>query len=265
MTKAQDLLDYMRSIGTWVDWGNTVDQIIIGSGETEVTQAAVAWIPSYDALRRAVEMGCQLFITHEPTFYSHRCELEEMDRWPDAAEKAKFIEDSGLTILRNHDTWDNMPGVGIPWSWAAFLEIEGEPSAVRPYLNVYPIPGTTLEELAQRVAARTALIGEPAVQVVGDPAMRVTRLGIGTGCGCDPVQYREMGADAGIVCDDGTSYWASIQWARDHGFGIIRVNHGTSEEPGVAAMAAHFAARFPEVSFHHIPQGARYRLVTAPQ
>ena len=265
MTRVQDLLDHMRSIGTWVDWENTVDQIIVGSGETEVTHAAVAWIPSYAALRRAIEMGCQLFITHEPTLYSHRGELEHMDRWPGAAEKRKFVEDSGLTILRNHDTWDRMPGVGILWSWARFLEIEGEPSAVSPFLNVYPIPETTLEELAQRVAARTALIGEPVVQVAGDAAMRVTHLGIGTGCASDPVHYREMGADAGILCDDGTSYWADIQWAQDHGFGVIRVNHGTSEEPGSAAMAPYFAEQFPEITFHHIPQGARYRLTRAPQ
>ncbi len=62
-----------------------------------------------------------------------------------------------------------------------------------------------------------------------------------------------------VVCDDGAPYWSSIPWAADHGFGIIRVNHATSEEPGVAAMSR----QFPEVNFHHIPQGARYRLVSA--
>jgi len=261
MTKVQDVLDYIRCVGTWVDWDRTVDGLIVGSAEAEVREAAVAWIPSLAALREAVRLGCQLFITHEPTFYSHGDELGHMHEWPGADEKKRFIEENGLTVVRIHDTWDRMPEVGIPWSWAAFLGIEGTPSESRPYLNVYPVPETTLEELAGKVAARTALLGEPMVQVVGDPEMVVRRVGIGTGCGCSPLSYRQMGADAGVVCDDGTAYWRDIQWAADRGLGIIRVNHGTSEEPGVAAMARHLGERFPDVQFHHIGQGCRFRLV----
>jgi putative NIF3 family GTP cyclohydrolase 1 type 2 len=254
----------MRTVGTWVNWDRTVDRVIVGSAETEVTDAAVAWIPSYKALRKALEMRCQLFITHEPTFYSHQNELEHMAEWPGAEEKKEFIQQNGLTILRNHDTWDNMPEVGIPWAWAEFLGIEGEPEASRPYLNVYAIEETTLEELARSVAARTASIGEPFVEVAGEPDLPVRHVGIGTGCGCSPRSYREMGADAGIVCDDGVSYWQAVQWALDQGFGIVCVNHCTSEEPGVAAMARYLAEQFPEVNFHHIPQGCRYRLVPSP-
>jgi putative NIF3 family GTP cyclohydrolase 1 type 2 len=263
MTRVSDILGYMRSAGTWVNWESTVDRVIVGSEEAEVKTAAVAWVAGMKELKEAVRLGCDLFVTHEPTFYSHRNELDHISEWPGAAEKRKFIEASGLTILRNHDTWDNMPEVGIPWSWAAFLQVEGKPCATRPYMNVYPIPETTLEKLAAKVAARTALIGEPRVQVAGPPDLKMRKLGIGTGCACSPLAYREMGADAGIVCDDGTSYWHAIQWAVDNGFGIVRVNHGTSEEPGVAAMARHLQQKFPDVTFHHIPVGCRFRTVGA--
>jgi len=263
MAKVRDILAYMQRVGTWVNWEQTVDRVIVGSPDADVKNAAVAWIASRDALQKAERLGCQLLITHEPTFYSHTKELDHLGEWPGAAEKKEFIEKSGLAVLRCHDTWDNMPEVGIPWSWAAFLNIKGKPSATRPYLNVWPVGKRTLGELAQRVAERTAGIGEPAVQVVGDLAMPVTHLGVGTGCACWPIAYREMGAQAGILCDDGSSYWRDIQWAADNGFGVIRVNHGTSEEPGVAAMAKHFSEKFAEVRFHHIPQGARFRLVSA--
>lgn len=263
MTTVGDILDYQRQVGTWVDWERTVDGVIVGSADAEVRDAAVGWIPSYEALRKAVELGCQLFVTHEPTFYSHRNELEHLGAWPGAEEKNRFIEEGGLTILRNHDTWDFMPEVGIPWAWAAFLEMDGEPLETGYGLHVYAVEEMTLDALARRVARRTAAIGEPAVQMAGEPGLRVRKVGIGTGCGCDPVRYRRMGADAGIVCDDGTSYWSNIQWAVDNSFGIVRVNHGTSEEPGVAAMARHLAERFPEVNFHHIPQGCRFSLVSS--
>jgi putative NIF3 family GTP cyclohydrolase 1 type 2 len=260
-TRVSDLLDYMRRTADWVDWDDTVDGVIVGSLDAEVSRAAVAWIPDSVSLRRAVEMGCELFITHEPTLYSHGGELEHAGEWPGAEEKRRYIEHSGLTVLRCHDTWDRMPEVGIPWAWAGFLELGEEPVESRPFLNVYRVDQTTLEELAQRVADRTTLLGEPRVQVAGDPALEVNRLGVGTGCFCDPRAYREMGADAGLVCDDGTAYWREIQWAVDHGFGIIRVNHGTSEEPGVRAMCEHFAEQFPGVTFRHLSQGCRFRLV----
>ena len=262
MVRVQDIFDYMHRTATWVDWNNTVDGVIVGNAAAAVTQAGVAWIPSMDALREAVRMGCQLFMTHEPTLYSHKDELDHMAEWPGAEDKRRFIQDNGLTVLRNHDTWDGMPEVGIPWSWAAFLGLHGEPFARTRHLQVYPVSQMTLEELAVKVAERTALIGEPTVQMIGDPDQMVTRVGVGTGCGCSPLEYRRMGADAGIVCDDGTTYWQVIQWAADQDFGIVRVNHCTSEEPGVAAMAKHFSEQFPQVHFNHIRQGCRFRLMS---
>jgi len=261
MATAQDVLDHVRQVGTWVNWEQTVDRVIVGAPDVEVTNAAVAWISSREALAEAARLGCELFVTHEPTFYTHAHELDHLDEWPGAEEKRAWIERQGIAVLRCHDTWDNMPEVGIQWAWAEFLGLEGEPVESRPYLNVYAVPETTLEDLARRVAERTSAIGEPAVQVAGDPTMKITCVGVGTGCGCSPRAYREMGAQAGIVCDDGTAYWRDVQWALDEGFGIVRVNHATSEEPGVAAMARYLAGQFPDVKFHHIPQGARYRLV----
>ena len=32
---------------------------------------AVGWMSYFDSLRRAVALGCNLFVTHEPTYYDH--------------------------------------------------------------------------------------------------------------------------------------------------------------------------------------------------
>jgi len=264
MTKAGDILAYQQQVGAWVDWDNTPDRIVVGSAEVQVTDAAVAWIATCEALREAASMGCQLFITHEPTFYVQDEELWGVDTWPeDAAAKKRFIEEQGLTVLRFHDTWDGMPEVGIPWAWAKFLGFENEPLAQTLHLQVRPVEEMTLEALARHVASRTSALGEPAVQVVGDPQMRVSKIGTGTGCYSNPEEYCRLGADAGILCDDGTSYWSNGLWGEDNSFGIVRVNHGTVEEPGVAALAPHLAEKFPDVTFHHIPQGCRFRFVSA--
>ena len=114
---------------------------------------------------------------------------------------------------------------------------------------------------ARQVAEKTAAIGEPAVQVVGGGATLVSKVGIGTGCYCDPLQYIALGCDVSIVCDDGNWYWERIQCAADAGHAIIRVNHGTSEEAGMVALTAYVRRVFPGLDVAQLPHGSCFRLV----
>ena len=111
------------------------------------------------------------------------------------------------------------------------------------------------------MAKRTAAIGESAVQVVGDGEQLVSRIGVGTGCGCDIRVFQEMGCDLSIVCDDGSCYWSVIQRAADEGHPVIRVNHGTSEEPGMVTLTQYINQRLPGLRAEHLPHGSTFRLV----
>jgi putative NIF3 family GTP cyclohydrolase 1 type 2 len=261
---------HFRSVADWVDPETTVDRIIIGDPERPVSRALVTWISSFRAVRAAVERGCELLVTHEPTFWVHRNELATTAQWdpggPDAqtaAQKRGFIEEHGLVVLRVHDAWDRMPEIGIPWAWAGFLGLGKSPAAtaVGGCYHRYDLPPIGLDALARRIAERTAAIGEPAVQVVGDPDRIVSKLGIGTGCYCDPRVFHKMGCDVSLVCDDGNWYWERIQWAADAGHPVIRVNHGTSEEPGMVTLAQYLRQSFPPLTVEHLPHGACFRLV----
>lgn len=268
--KASQILEAFLGVASWVDRETTVDRIIIGDPEREAQRVLVSWMSDFRAVRAAVERGCDLLVTHEPTFWTHRNEVPTIEGWDPgspqgriAAEKRKFIEDSGLVILRCHDVWDGMPEIGIPWSWARFLGLGDTPAVLGPgsYQQRYDIPPTTLEGLARRIAERTATIGEPAVQVVGDGDQTVSKVGIGTGCYCNPQRYQQMGCDVSIVCDDGNWYWESIQCAADAGHAIIRVNHGTSEEAGMVALAQYMRDSFAGLQVEHLPHGCCFRLV----
>jgi hypothetical protein len=70
-----------------------------------------------------------------------------------------------------------------------------------------------------------------------------------------------MGCDCSIVCDDGSIYWREIQMAKDLGHPVIRVNHGTSEEPGMVTLARYLTDNFPSIRVQHLPHGASFRLV----
>ncbi len=263
--KAIDIRNHFIGLADWVDPNHTVDQIIIGDPHAEIHDILVTWISSFEAVRAAVERGFDMLMTHEPTFWVHSGEIDNMEQSEIGLAKRRFIEENGLVILRNHDVWDRMPEIGIPWAWGKFLGLGAAPSAIveKGYQHIYDIDPVTLDEFARRVAERTATIGEPLVQVVGDGCQKVSRVGIGTGCGCNPVISQEMGCNVSIVCDDGSCYWQNIQRAADSGYAIIRVNHGTSEEPGMLTLTEYINDSLSDVRAEHLPHGCSFRLVGA--
>ena len=88
-------------------------------------------------------------------------------------------------------------------------------------------------------------------------------MGIGTGCACDIPTYEQMGCGCSIVCDDGSCYWEGIQRADDREHPIIRVNHGTSEEPGMVSMTQYINDYLDGVSAQYLSHGSSFRVVGA--
>jgi putative NIF3 family GTP cyclohydrolase 1 type 2 len=259
--KVRDIVEHFLSRADWVNRETTVDRVIAGDAEAEVERCLVTWMPTFEVLRRMVERDVRLLVCHEPTFWNHRDERPANDA--EIHEKLKFIQDHGLVVVRNHDCWDRWPEVGITWAWADFLGLKGKPVSVSAggFQQRYDIAPVSLETFARRVAERCAGIGEPLVQVTGAGDQRVSRIGIGTGCGCDIPTYRQMGCDCSIVCDDGSSSWSGIQRAKDFAHPVIRVNHGTSEEPGMVTLAEYINDHLPGVRAEHVPHGSTFRLV----
>jgi putative NIF3 family GTP cyclohydrolase 1 type 2 len=261
--KVREVNEHFLNRAAWVDRTKTVDRVIIGDPEKDVDHCVVLWIPSFAALRTVARMGVGLVVCHEPTFWGH---------WDDAqtdrvrcTEKVDFINEHGIAIVRNHDVWDRFPQCGIPWAWAKFLGLPKEPAAVDEsrYQHRYDIEPVPLGEFAHRIAARTAAIGQPMVEVTGDLDRPVSKIGIGTGCGTSLTSYLDIGCDCCIMCDDGNNYWAGGQLADDLGVPTIWVNHGTSEEPGMVSMTRYINDHLEGLTAEHLPQGCRFRLVGA--
>jgi putative NIF3 family GTP cyclohydrolase 1 type 2 len=259
--KVKDILEHFLSHADWVDRQTTVDRVIVGDAETEVGICLVTWMPTFRVLRHMVERNIRLLICHEPTFWNHWDKRLENDAG--IQEKLKFILDNKLVILRNHDCWDRWPDVGIPWAWAGFLDLGNKPVDIGAdgYQHRYDIDPVPLKAFARGVAGKCASLGEPLVQVTGDDSQVVSRIGIGTGCGCDISIYQRMNCDCSIVCDDGTLYWEGIQRAEEAGHPVIRVNHGTSEEPGMVTLTEYINTQLDGLHAEHLPHGCTFHLL----
>lgn len=263
--KAIDIHNHLMSCADWINPENTVDKVIVGDPDKEIHRVLVTWMSSFQAVRIAAEQHFDMILTHEPTFWDSYHEMEVMYKEELGLAKKRYIEENGLVVIRAHDFWDKMPEIGIPWAWARFLGLGATPKAIDPsrYQHRYDIEPVALDVFARMIAEKTAKLGEPIIQVIGDSSQIVSKVGIGTGAGCDIAIFQGMGCDVSIVCDDGSCYWSDIPRAADGNHPVIRVNHGTSEEPGMVTLTDYINTNFPEVNAVHLPHGSCFRLIGA--
>ena len=259
---AGELNSYLNSLGTdWVDMSRTVDTFKSGGPEVEVKGIAVGWMSYTDSLKRALELECNIFITHEPTYYNHRDNDEKIFRFEQVVKKREFIERSKITIIRCHDVWDQYPDIGIPMAWGKLLGL-GEPIDGSGYFYAYDGRGQTAVEIARKISTRVKDLGQPGVQFIGPEKKSVRRIVLGTGAITPMFRFIEnLDADLAICSDDGFVYWRDGAFAIDNDFPVVLVNHPVSEDHGMKLLAGHLSKVFPQIPVHHIPQRCMYKII----
>jgi putative NIF3 family GTP cyclohydrolase 1 type 2 len=260
--RAIEIQDYLQALaGDWPYPADTVDTFKAGNPQAEVRGIAVGWMSYSWALRRAVELDCNLFVTHEPTYFDHFDRDPEVFRLPGARAKQRFIADQRLIVLRCHDLWDQMKRTGIADSWGQALGL-GDAVAGDAYNRVYEIEPATARQVAARVAAAVRACGQPAVQLIGPADKTVRRVAIGTGAITPFFKYLDdYHANLAICTDDGIEYWRDGALAIDLDVPLVVVNHPVSEEAGVQRLAETLRGRFPQTPVHQIPQECMYQLI----
>jgi len=277
--KAKELHEHTQKIGTWVNWEHTCDQFLAGDPEMKVEGIAVSWMPTFLTLKKALDAGCNLFVTHEPLYAAiidnegkviggsampgpqltrTPIYLDKNDAW---VKKQKWLEETKMVIYRCHDFWDDYPEIGIHGAWADWLGFTGKPIVAKRFYEVHEVGNLTVGTLAAKILRRVKPLGQDIVYVVGDLDRKVSRIAVGTGA---ITNYREMygmGADIILVTDDGTRLWESGQWSLDSEIPLVIVNHSTSEEPGMRTLAKYIKEKFPGISVIQIPVGCMYRSI----
>jgi putative NIF3 family GTP cyclohydrolase 1 type 2 len=262
--RAYAVHEHFHRLGTWVNWHDSVDGFHFGDPDAEVRGIAVGWKPYWADLRRAAELGCTLFVGHEPIFREGRKGDESSAATPPEHPKLAWLRESGLTVYRCHDVWDLIPQVGVRDSWAKGLGFEGEPLAVDGYHRIEDVSGSTFGELCMRILARVTDVGQSVVLADGDGRAPVSRLALGTGAAWDIERMLELGADVCLLCDDYFRFVRDGAMLRDASVPFLLVNHASAEEWAMRSLHQHLREAFPETPVHFMAQGCAYRAVLAP-
>jgi putative NIF3 family GTP cyclohydrolase 1 type 2 len=235
LTARQVIERIQKNVG--VPWrSQTVDTFKAGDPDTPVTGVATTMMATFDVLERAAASGKNLIITHEPTFYGHLDQTGDLAGEHDAvlAAKQAFIEKHHLVIWRFHDHWHARKPDGIQTGMIRALGWEGFQNPNDDHLFV--IPATTLDKLASTIKERLRI---RTLRVVGNPALRVTKLALNPGYPGFPAERHMLQRDdvEVLVMGEGLE-WETIEYGADAAAegrpkALIILGHIPSEQAGM--------------------------------
>lgn len=214
----------------------TVDTFKAGNPDEPVTGIAVTMMATLDVLERAAASGNNFVITHEPTFYNHLDQTAQLEKQHDAvlAEKQKFIRDHHLVVWRFHDHWHARKPDGILLGMTHALGWEKYQNLEHQFL--FTLPETTLDQLAEQVKRK---LDVRALRVVGDPNMKLTKVGFLPGAAGSERQIQALERpDVEALLIGESPEWETVEYVADAATehrhkGLVIIGHVKSEQAGM--------------------------------
>lgn len=242
------------------DWlTETVDVYKAGDPQTPINGIAVCMFADMPTLKKAVELGCNFIITHEPVFYSHLDQTESLQNDPVFREKMDYIQKNKLVVFRFHDHIHMTNPDGIYVGMIDKLGIKNY--SVNGSLTNYELPKQSVKEYAETLKKQ---LGLGTVRVVGDPEMQFTQMGLAVGApgGQRHIQMLNQ-PDVEVMVAGEATEWETYSYVNDASYqgkkkAVIFVGHIKSEEAGMEYCAKWLKTFITGVPIHFIEDDANF-------
>ncbi|GHU68953.1 hypothetical protein FACS189450_00860 [Spirochaetia bacterium] len=231
----------------------TCDRLMIGSPETPVRGVVTTFMATIDVIREAAELGANLIITHEPTWWSGADDIQWLQNDPVYRDKQGLIEKNKIAVWRYHDHMHvHKPdaiytGLLKQLGWEKYRRPSASVSSdfAASFGDYYDIPETTLSRLAGFFKEK---LNMKTVRIIGEREMTCSRIGIlvgggslGLGVETMPMQVMQAHDIHVMVCGDITEWTlpAYVNDAAQLGYkrALLIVGHERTEEWGMKYMA----------------------------
>jgi putative NIF3 family GTP cyclohydrolase 1 type 2 len=240
-------------------FGETVDLVKTGDPSHELSGAALTFMATSQVIERTVELGANLLITHEPTFYNHLDSTEWLHSHPVYQMKRELIEKNRLVIWRFHDYLHTL--TPDPTIMGLVNELGWNELAAPGMPYVYQVSPMTLEKMVGWIKERT---GAAAMRVVGDPGLLCKGVAVLPGFPPAEMQMEALAnPQVNVLITGEVHEWETSEYARDANIfglkkGLIVMGHQASEEPGMKWVKQWIEGRLPGVPVHFIPTGSTF-------
>lgn len=250
MTTVGDLVSYLdrRLPFSWAeDWDRV--GLLAGDPSVEITRVFVSLDPTVSALRRALDAGANVLLTHHPSILDPLTEVVAGN--PEGAVVFEAVA-AGVALVNCHTNLDRAPEGAGALADALGLESAGplegpheDASFPRAGRVLVTPPGSTLLTIAELVRDRLGV--RP--RIWGDPQSVVMRIGIAPGSGRSLVDAaRTAGCEALLT---GELRYHGALAALESGLLVIEAGHDATEWPLTEVLAG-IAAEMPGLSAERV-------------
>lgn len=242
------------------DWlSETVDVYKAGDPQSSLKGIAVCMFADMPTLEKAVELGCNFIITHEPIFYSHLDGTENLQDDPVFREKMDYIQKNKLVVFRFHDHIHMTNPDGI---YAGMIDKLGIGNySVKGSQTNYELPKQSVKHYAETLKEK---LGLETVRVIGNPNMEFTKMGLAVGApgGSRHIQMLRSD-DVEVMVAGEANEWETYSYVNDAAYqgknkAVIFVGHVKSEEAGMDYCAKWLTGFISGVPVHFIENPANF-------
>ena len=236
----------------------TCDVIKAGDPNKELKRVAVTMFATVDTVRNAQKWGADMLIVHEPTYYDH---FEEIDNLPVVVAKRKLIEESGITIYRYHDYMHHRDVDQIPEGEIYYLGLKGKMEKT-PYSASYLFTANTPITALEIASKMENELGIKRVRIAGTRDKKSTKIAL---CFGTPAGVFELLCDENVemVLTGEACEWKLAEYARDaDALGmnktLIVMGHIGSERDGMRLLAKRLSETHTDFETRYIECGEVY-------
>ena len=237
-------------------FASTVDTLKAGNRNIEITGMVTTMFATIAVIRKAIELGANFIVAHEPTFYNHTDATAWLEDDAVYRYKADLLKQHNIAVWRNHDYIHSMrpdgvrKGVVDQLGWQEY----GDPG--QPVYNL-----TAPLALRELIGVLKERLNIPGVRYIGDLDRSCGKVLLMPGAAGGMAQINGIGLykpDV-LVCGE-ISEWETAEYVRDadasgQSLCLVLLGHIASEEPGSAFMETWLKGKFPGVKTTHVASG----------
>jgi putative NIF3 family GTP cyclohydrolase 1 type 2 len=255
----QQAIDTITASVPGAPFPETVDTIKLGDASQEITSIVITFMGTVEVIEKAIKLGANFIIVHEPTFYNHPDTTDWLAEHPTYKAKRELIEKNKVVIWRFHDYLHSIPPDA---TFMGMVKALGWENNVIPENYACSIKPMTLRELAEWVKK---CLGVGTLRVVGNLEMICQTVQLWPGFPPPSMQigsFFEPGVD--VVIAGEIHEWETSEYVRDatqlgYSKGLIVTGHAASEEPGMEYMIPWLQERLPGVEVHFIRTSSAFQ------
>lgn len=236
---------------------NTVDTLKSGNRDIVVTGVLTTMFATIDNIKKAIGLGANFIIAHEPTFYNHEDQVDWLQQSDVYQYKADLLKKHNIAVWRNHDHIHSLKEDGVR---AGLVKKLGwEKYGTDKFRWLFNLPGP--QSVQQLISFTKGKLDIEKVRYVGDLQQSCQKVlfMVGAAGGRRQIQAL-MDFKPDILITGEISEWETAEYVRDaqqkgDKLALVVTGHIASEEPGSEFMKEWLNQHFPAIKVTHVPPG----------